>query len=52
MRIVIDPAQVSFLLSSGFVGDADAMAAWCGGDSRAAACSTWSPAELTHYRRP
>jgi len=25
MRIVIDPAQVSFLLSSGFVGDADAI---------------------------
>jgi hypothetical protein len=25
MRIVIDPAQISFLLSSGFVGDADAI---------------------------
>jgi hypothetical protein len=25
MRIVIDPAQVSFLLASGFVGDADAI---------------------------
>ena len=25
MRIVIDPAQIGFLLSSGFVGDADAI---------------------------
>jgi len=25
MRIVVDPAQISFLLSSGFVGDADAI---------------------------